>query len=159
MPSGSMTVWDMLKSKHRGVTPSRVLRQQARFHEKHVLTIKLQWDRALSSLVIRSGLGFSFGVIFSVLLFKRRSWPVWLGTGFGAGRAWEEADGTTTKHKIHLEGANTSYSKLPTRRPTKCARRPPKNTQREMSESSLAISKLSQILFLRNGVHCNYVGR
>lgn len=20
-------------------------------------------------------------------------WPVWLGTGFGAGRAWEEADG------------------------------------------------------------------
>jgi hypothetical protein len=53
----------------------------------------LQWDRALSSLVIRSGLGFSFGVIFSVLLFKRRAWPVWLGTGFGAGRAWEEADG------------------------------------------------------------------
>ncbi|KAK5943935.1 hypothetical protein PMZ80_003216 [Knufia obscura] len=51
-----------------------------------------KWDRALSSLVIRSGLGFSFGVIFSVLLFKRRSWPVWLGTGFGAGRAWEEAD-------------------------------------------------------------------
>jgi len=51
-----------------------------------------KWDRALSSLVIRSGLGFSFGVIFSVLLFKRRAWPVWLGTGFGAGRAWEEAD-------------------------------------------------------------------
>jgi MICOS complex subunit MIC10 len=57
------------------------------------LTRDLQWDRALSSLVIRSGLGFSFGVIFSVLLFKRRAWPVWLGTGFGAGRAWEEADG------------------------------------------------------------------
>ena len=54
----------------------------------------LQWDRAISSLVVRSTLGFSFGVIFSVLLFKRRTWPVWLGTGFGAGRAWEEADGT-----------------------------------------------------------------
>ena len=54
-----------------------------------------QWDRAISSLVIRSSLGFSFGVIFSVLLFKRRAWPVWLGTGFGAGRAWEEADGTS----------------------------------------------------------------
>jgi len=54
----------------------------------------MQWDRAISSLVIRSSLGFSFGVIFSVLLFKRRAWPVWLGTGFGAGRAWEEADGT-----------------------------------------------------------------
>jgi Domain of unknown function (DUF543) len=56
----------------------------------------LQWDRAISSLLIRSGLGFGFGVIFSVLLFKRRAWPVWLGTGFGAGRAWEEADGTNT---------------------------------------------------------------
>ena len=44
-------------------------------------------------MIIRSSLGLSFGVIFSVLLFKRRAWPVWLGTGFGAGRAWEEADG------------------------------------------------------------------
>lgn len=44
-------------------------------------------------MLIRSSLGFSFGVVFSVLLFKRRAWPVWLGTGFGAGRAWEEADG------------------------------------------------------------------
>jgi MICOS complex subunit MIC10 len=44
-------------------------------------------------------LGFSFGVIFSVLLFKRRAWPVWLGTGFGAGRAWEEADGEDTGHE------------------------------------------------------------
>ena len=55
-----------------------------------------KWDRAISSLAIRSALGFSFGVIFSVLLFKRRAWPVWLGTGFGAGRAWEEADGMAT---------------------------------------------------------------
>lgn len=44
-------------------------------------------------MIIRSSLGLSFGVILSVLLFKRRAWPVWLGTGFGAGRAWEEADG------------------------------------------------------------------
>jgi MICOS complex subunit MIC10 len=44
-------------------------------------------------MLIRSGLGLSFGVIFSVLLFKRRAWPAWVGLGFGAGRAWEEADG------------------------------------------------------------------
>lgn len=56
-------------------------------------TCLLQWDRAISSMLIRSSLGLSFGVVFSVLLFKRRAWPVWLGTGFGAGRAWEEADG------------------------------------------------------------------
>jgi len=43
-------------------------------------------------MIIRSTLGLSFGVIFSVLLFKRRTWPAWVGLGFGAGRAWEEAD-------------------------------------------------------------------
>ncbi|MCJ1381821.1 Mitochondrial inner membrane organizing system component [Xylographa soralifera] len=52
-----------------------------------------KWDHAISSLLIRSSLGLSFGVIFSVLLFKRRAWPAFVGLGFGAGRAWEEADG------------------------------------------------------------------
>ncbi|KAI9705088.1 MAG: hypothetical protein M1836_006871 [Candelina mexicana] len=53
-----------------------------------------KWDHAISSMLIRSTLGLSFGVIFSVLLFKRRAWPAWVGLGFGAGRAWEEADAT-----------------------------------------------------------------
>lgn len=52
-----------------------------------------QWDRAISSMIIRSSLGLGFGVVFSFLLFKRRQWPAWVGLGFGAGRAWEEADG------------------------------------------------------------------
>ncbi|KAF3398524.1 MICOS complex subunit mic10 [Penicillium rolfsii] len=52
-----------------------------------------KWDRAISSMIIKSSLGLSFGVVFSVLLFKRRAWPAWVGLGFGAGRAWEEADG------------------------------------------------------------------
>ncbi|KAJ4290345.1 Mitochondrial inner membrane organizing system component [Kalmusia sp. IMI 367209] len=51
-----------------------------------------KWDRCLSSMLIRSGLGVSFGIVFSVLLFKRRAWPAWVGLGFGAGRAWEECD-------------------------------------------------------------------
>ncbi|KAJ5985910.1 Protein of unknown function DUF543 [Penicillium canescens] len=51
-----------------------------------------KWDRAISSVIIKSSLGLSFGVVFSVLLFKRRAWPAWIGLGFGAGRAWEEAD-------------------------------------------------------------------
>lgn len=51
-------------------------------------------------MLIKSSLGLSFGVVFSVLLFKRRAWPAWVGLGFGAGRAWEEADGTliSTSH-------------------------------------------------------------
>ncbi|KAF2774458.1 DUF543-domain-containing protein [Teratosphaeria nubilosa] len=51
-----------------------------------------KWDHCLSTLLIRSTLGASFGIIFSVLLFKRRAFPVWTGLGFGAGRAWEECD-------------------------------------------------------------------
>ncbi|CBX96621.1 Mitochondrial inner membrane organizing system component [Plenodomus lingam] len=51
-----------------------------------------KWDRCLSSMLIRSGLGVSFGIVFSVLLFKRRAWPAFVGLGFGAGRAWEECD-------------------------------------------------------------------
>jgi hypothetical protein len=63
----------------------------------------LQWDHCLSTLLIRSTLGASFGVIFSVLLFKRRSWPVFTGLGFGAGRAWEECDSVSLT--ILLEGS------------------------------------------------------
>ncbi|CAN9394524.1 unnamed protein product [Alternaria alternata] len=55
-----------------------------------------KWDRCLSSMLIRSGLGLSFGVVFSVLLFKRRAWPAFVGLGFGAGRAWEECDNVRT---------------------------------------------------------------
>ncbi|KAH8698458.1 DUF543 domain protein [Talaromyces proteolyticus] len=51
-----------------------------------------KWDHAVSSLIVRSSVGLGFGVVLSVLLFKRRAWPAWVGLGFGAGRAYEEAD-------------------------------------------------------------------
>ncbi|RKU41015.1 Mitochondrial inner membrane organizing system component [Coniochaeta pulveracea] len=51
-----------------------------------------KWDRCLSNLVIKSTLGLGFGVVFSVLLFKRRAWPAFAGVGFGAGRAYEECN-------------------------------------------------------------------
>lgn len=51
-----------------------------------------QWDHCLSNLLIKSSLGLGFGVVFSVLLFKRRSWPAIVGAGFGAGRAYEECN-------------------------------------------------------------------
>ncbi|KAL9020008.1 MAG: hypothetical protein Q9185_002747 [Variospora sp. 1 TL-2023] len=63
-----------------------------------------KWDSAISSFLIRSSLGLSFGVVFSVLLFKRRAWPAWVGLGFGAGRAWEEAD-EQEEHAFILERA------------------------------------------------------
>jgi hypothetical protein len=63
-----------------------------------------QWDRCLSSMLIRSGLGLSFGVVFSVLLFKRRAWPATVGLGFGAGRAWEECDNVRLHRHTHPVG-------------------------------------------------------
>lgn len=56
-------------------------------------------------MIIKSSLGLSFGVIFSVLLFKRRAWPAWVGLGFGAGRAWEEADGMWNPSSVRHEPA------------------------------------------------------
>lgn len=52
----------------------------------------MQWDRCLSNLLVKSTLGVGFGVVFSVLLFKRRAWPAFVGAGFGAGRAYEECN-------------------------------------------------------------------
>ena len=52
--------------------------------------------------MVRSALGASAGVVLSVLLFRRRAFPVWVGLGFGAGRAWEEADGELPRDLLPL---------------------------------------------------------
>lgn len=51
-----------------------------------------KWDVVLSNGVVKAGLGFGAGVVASVLLFRRRPWPVLFGTGFGAGIGWSEGD-------------------------------------------------------------------
>ncbi|KAI0752596.1 hypothetical protein C8Q80DRAFT_1147181 [Daedaleopsis nitida] len=51
-----------------------------------------KYDRCLADLVVKSGVGFSVGVIASVILFRRRAWPVALGSGFGAGMAYADCD-------------------------------------------------------------------
>ncbi|KAJ3814622.1 hypothetical protein EV368DRAFT_30954, partial [Lentinula lateritia] len=38
------------------------------------------------------GVGFSVGVVASVILFKRRTFPIALSTGFGAGAAYADCD-------------------------------------------------------------------
>ncbi|OCK75691.1 DUF543-domain-containing protein [Lepidopterella palustris CBS 459.81] len=76
-------------------TPTTPVARTSRPMSEALLNEK--WDRCLSSMLIRSGLGLSFGIVFSVLLFKRRAWPAYVGLGFGAGRAWEECD-SSFKH-------------------------------------------------------------
>ncbi|KAI0305115.1 hypothetical protein B0F90DRAFT_1625172, partial [Multifurca ochricompacta] len=43
-------------------------------------------------LSVNSGIGFSVGVVTSVILFRRRVWPIALSTGFGAGAAYADCD-------------------------------------------------------------------
>jgi len=51
-----------------------------------------KYDRCLADLLVKSGVGFSAGVIASVILFRRRAWPIALGTGFGMGAAYADCD-------------------------------------------------------------------
>ncbi|KAG5784100.1 hypothetical protein H9Q73_002229 [Fusarium xylarioides] len=66
--------------------------QNGRFHCSPESLLNEKWDRCLSNLLVKSSLGLGFGVVFSVLLFKRRAWPAFVGVGFGAGRAYEECN-------------------------------------------------------------------
>lgn len=46
-----------------------------------------KWDRCVADTLLKTGTGLGLGVVFSLLLFKRRPWPVTLGAGFGMGYA------------------------------------------------------------------------
>ncbi|KAJ7178738.1 hypothetical protein C8R43DRAFT_974288 [Mycena crocata] len=51
-----------------------------------------KYDRCLADFLVKAGVGFSAGVVLSVVLFKRRTWPIGLATGFGAGTAYADCD-------------------------------------------------------------------
>ncbi|GAP86555.1 putative duf543 domain protein [Rosellinia necatrix] len=62
-----------------------------------------KWDRCISNMLIKSTLGLGFGVVFSVLLFRRRAWPAFVGVGFGAGRAYEECNWSLKQASLELK--------------------------------------------------------
>nr|XP_056721375.1 MICOS complex subunit MIC10 [Euleptes europaea] len=47
-----------------------------------------KWDRCLADSVVKLGAGFGLGIVFSVIFFKRKTWPVTLGSGMGLGMAY-----------------------------------------------------------------------
>jgi len=47
-------------------------------------------DLCLSNAIVKTGMGLSVGVLASVVLFRRRAFPVWLTTGFGLGSAYTD---------------------------------------------------------------------
>ncbi|CAG8452479.1 7071_t:CDS:2 [Paraglomus brasilianum] len=61
-----------------------------------------KWDLCISNFLVKSGIGLSVGIVASALLFKRRTWPMALTTGFGIGVAY--ADCQRTFNPIDLPG-------------------------------------------------------
>ncbi|EGV65560.1 Mitochondrial inner membrane organizing system component [Yamadazyma tenuis] len=58
------------------------------------------WDVVISNGLVKTGLGFGGGVLASIVLFKRRAWPVWVGVGFGLGRGYSEGDAIFRGHQV-----------------------------------------------------------
>ncbi|KAJ1508077.1 MICOS complex subunit MIC10 [Coelomomyces lativittatus] len=49
-----------------------------------------KWDRCISNLVIKVATSTSVGILSSVTLFQKKTWPVALAAGFGLGLAYEQ---------------------------------------------------------------------
>lgn len=45
-------------------------------------------NRCLSNTLVKGVGGLVIGSVVTLLFFRRRIWPVWLGTGFGVGMAY-----------------------------------------------------------------------
>ncbi|XP_034151920.1 MICOS complex subunit MIC10 [Esox lucius] len=45
-------------------------------------------DRCLADCTVKLGAGLGLGIVFSVVFFKRRTWPITFGLGTGLGMAY-----------------------------------------------------------------------
>ncbi|XP_041377803.1 MICOS complex subunit Mic10-like [Gigantopelta aegis] len=61
-------------------SPARTARSEDIFGQK--------WDRCLSDTAIKIAGGLGLGIVFSVVFFRRRPWPVSFGMGVGLGMAY-----------------------------------------------------------------------
>merc|ERR1712170_118715 len=51
-----------------------------------------KWDRCLVDCGIKMGSGLAVGAVLSLVLFKRRAWPLFFGTGSGFGMAYSNCE-------------------------------------------------------------------
>ncbi|CED84144.1 Uncharacterized conserved protein [Phaffia rhodozyma] len=59
-----------------------------------------KFDACVADLIVKTGVGFSVGVALSVIVFKRRTWPVALATGFGIGQAYQNCDRSFNPYNV-----------------------------------------------------------
>ncbi|XP_037540297.1 MICOS complex subunit MIC10 [Nematolebias whitei] len=59
-----------------------------------------KWDRCLADGVVKIGTGLGLGIVFSVLFFKRRTWPISLGSGVGLGMAYANCQSDLRSHYL-----------------------------------------------------------
>ncbi|XP_076330160.1 MICOS complex subunit Mic10-like [Tachypleus tridentatus] len=44
-----------------------------------------KWENCFADTLIKTGAGLGIGIIFSVFMFKRKTWPLVFGVGTGVG--------------------------------------------------------------------------
>ncbi|KAI8869808.1 DUF543-domain-containing protein [Ramicandelaber brevisporus] len=52
------------------------------------------WDRCAANTIVKAGAGLGAGIVLSVVLFRRRMWPVHMGFGFGLGTGYAQCNQT-----------------------------------------------------------------
>uniref|UniRef100_A0A3B5KQL9 MICOS complex subunit MIC10 n=1 Tax=Xiphophorus couchianus TaxID=32473 RepID=A0A3B5KQL9_9TELE len=57
-------------------------------------------DRCLADGVVKLGTGLGLGIVFSVLFFKRRTWPITLFSGAGLGMAYANCQHDLRSHYL-----------------------------------------------------------
>ncbi|XP_018930579.1 MICOS complex subunit MIC10-like [Cyprinus carpio] len=59
-----------------------------------------KWDRCLADCAVKFGTGLGLGIVFSVVFFKRRTWPIVFGTGLGLGIAYSNCQNDLRSHYV-----------------------------------------------------------
>ncbi|XP_016097905.1 MICOS complex subunit Mic10-like [Sinocyclocheilus grahami] len=59
-----------------------------------------KWDHCLADSAIKFGTGLGLGIVFSVVFFKRRTWPIVFGTGLGLGMAYSNCQNDLRSHYV-----------------------------------------------------------
>lgn len=57
-------------------------------------------DRCVTDTLLKAGAGILVGGVFSFALFKRRAWPITLGTGVGLGIAYRNCEDNLRSHYL-----------------------------------------------------------